>query len=109
MVDLTTSSHPPHLYNWASHTEALALTVVAPMFNEAGGAAGLVAEIAAALSGVNHEIVIVDDNSEDETVKVLKGIKHQFPQLRVVQHGRNSGQSRAIRTGVLAARAPLSR
>lgn len=109
MVDLTTSSQAPPLYNWASQPDqdALALSVVAPMFNEVGGAATLVEEIAGALSDIVHEIVIVDDNSDDETVKVLKGIKPQFPQLRVVQHGSNAGQSRAIRTGVLAARAPI--
>ena len=107
MADLTTSSHAPYLYNWAAEPGSLALSVVAPMFNEAGAAAALVAEIAAALSEVTHEIVIVDDNSDDETVKVLKGVKRLYPQLRVVQHGSNAGQSRAIRTGVLAARAPI--
>ena len=107
MADLTTSSHAPYLYKWAAEPGSLALSVVAPMFNEAGGAAALVAEIAAALSEVTHEIVIVDDNSDDETVKVLKGVKREHPQLRVVQHGSNAGQSRAIRTGVLAARAPI--
>ncbi len=109
MVEQTTSPTSPALYNWAPHPDkgALALSVVAPMFNEAGGAATLVAEIAAALSEIDHEILIVDDNSDDETINVLKGLRPQFPQLRVVRHGSNAGQSRAIRTGVLAARAPI--
>ena len=74
--------------------DAPLLSVVAPMYNEAGGAALLVAEVSAALASVRHEIIIV-------------GIKADVPQLRIIRHEQNAGQSRAIRTGVLAARAPL--
>lgn len=86
---------------------APALSVVAPMFNEAGGAAALADEIAAALAGVAHEIVIVDDASTDNTVAALREARARLPQLRIVTHEINAGQSRAIRTGVLAARAPV--
>lgn len=83
------------------------LSVVAPMYNEAGGAGALVDEIAAALGGVDHEIVIVDDCSTDETLQTLKGARARHPQLRIIAHEANAGQSRAIQTGVLAARAPV--
>lgn len=81
------------------------LSVIAPMLNEAGGAALLVEEIAAALSEVDHEIIIVDDASTDETRAVLRAVRKVHPQLRILCHEHNAGQSRAIRTGVLAARA----
>ena len=84
-----------------------ALSVIAPMHNEAGGAGVLVDEIAAALSGVDHEIIIVDDASTDDTIKVLKAAGARHPQLRILRHEKNAGQSRAVRTGVLAARAPV--
>jgi glycosyltransferase involved in cell wall biosynthesis len=83
------------------------LSVVAPMFNEAGAAAALVDEIAAALAGVAHEVIIVDDASTDDTVAALREARAHWPQLRIVTHEVNAGQSRAIRTGVLAARAPV--
>ncbi len=82
---------------------ALEVSVVTPMLNEAPGAAGFVAEIAAALGGVRHEIIVVDDGSSDDTVTVLKAAQADIPQLRIISHGENAGQSRAIRTGVLAA------
>lgn len=82
------------------------LSIVAPMYNEAGGAAALIDEIAAALGDIDHEIVIVDDCSTDETVDVLREACRRHPQLRVIIHERNAGQSRAIETGVIAARAP---
>ena len=81
------------------------ISVVAPMHNEAGCAAALAAEIAASLADVDHEIVFVDDASTDETVSVLKAARESLPQLRILRHQRNAGQSRALRTGVLAARA----
>ncbi|WDI33237.1 glycosyltransferase family 2 protein [Hyphococcus flavus] len=78
--------------------------MVAPMHNEAGGAAQLVAEIAAALENTDHEIIIVDDASSDETLRELSEATDKFPQLRIIRHERNAGQSRALRSGVLAAR-----
>lgn len=81
------------------------VSVVAPMHNEAGGAALLVDEIAQALSGVDHEIIIVDDASSDETLEALRGAAVRHPQLRIIAHEKNAGQSRALRTGICAARA----
>lgn len=84
-----------------------ALSVVVPMYNEEGGAGALADEIAAALQGLDHEIVIVDDASTDQTLAALKAAKVRHPQLRVLRHENNAGQSRALRTGILAARAPI--
>lgn len=86
---------------------APALSVVAPMFDEEGGAEALIAEIAAALSGIEHEIIAVDDASRDGTSAALVRAAAGAPSLRVLTHGANAGQSRAVRTGVLAARAPV--
>lgn len=83
------------------------VSVVVPMFNEAGAAAGLIDEIAAALNSFDHEILIVDDSSTDETAEVLYASRRVHPQLRIMHHEKNAGQSRAIRTGVIAARAPV--
>ncbi len=49
-------------------------------------------------------MVFVDDASRDATRDTLIALKAELPTLRVVAHGRNAGQSRAIRTGVMAAR-----
>ncbi len=84
-----------------------ALSVVIPMKDEEGGAAALVREIAGALSGIDHEIIAVDDCSTDHTLIELAAVKDGLNRLRVLRHGANAGQSRAVRTGVLAALAPV--
>jgi dolichol-phosphate mannosyltransferase len=86
------------------------LSVVVPVFNERDNVAPLVHEITAALrgrapgDGGDFEIVYVDDNSRDDTLAVLRALKAEVPELRVVHHVAQSGQSTAIRNGVKAAR-----
>ena len=82
-------------------------SVVVPVFNEEGAVEALAREIADAFSGEAVEILFVDDASRDGTRARLEGLKASLPQLRLITHARNAGQSRAIRTGVLAARAPI--
>ena len=83
------------------------VSIVAPMYNEEGGALKLIEEIDAAMQGVAHEIIMVDDCSSDQTLSILRRAQADFPALRVVRHVKNAGQSRAVRTGVLAAQAPI--
>lgn len=82
-------------------------SIVVPVFDEGGAAPALAREIAAAFAGENHEIIFVDDASRDDTKALLVALKAEIPQLRVLGHRKNSGQSRAVRSGVLAARAPI--
>jgi glycosyltransferase involved in cell wall biosynthesis len=83
------------------------VSIVVPVFNEEGAAVPLAEEIAAAFAGRPHEIVFVDDASRDGTRASLEAARARLPQLRVLGHRKNAGQSRAVRTGVLAARAPV--
>ena len=80
------------------------ISVVVPVFDEEEAAPRLAREIASAFEGMAYEMVFVDDASRDATRDVLTSLKAELPALRVIAHGRNAGQSRAIRTGVLAAR-----
>ncbi|MFT3727491.1 MAG: glycosyltransferase family 2 protein [Terricaulis sp.] len=87
--------------------ENIEFSVVVPVMNEAGNAGALAREIAAALDGRSYEMVFVDDASRDDTRGELIALRSELPALRVVGHRKNAGQSRAIHTGVLAARAPI--
>lgn len=81
------------------------LSVVVPVHNERDNIVPLIEEIVAALRGrVALEIVYVDDASRDDSLAVLREARQRFPELRVLRHLSQSGQSTAVRTGVKAAR-----
>jgi len=84
-----------------------AYSVVVPVYNESGAAPALAREIAAAFGVRPYEMIFVNDASTDDTLAQLTALKAEIPQLRVLSHAKNAGQSRAIRTGILAARAPI--
>lgn len=87
-------------------SEPVQVSVVVPVKDEAGNVVPLAREIAAALAGERYEAIFVDDGSSDATAAELLALRGEMP-LRVLAHGRNLGQSRAVRTGVRAARAPI--
>lgn len=89
------------------HMQTPALSVVVPAYNEAENVENLATEISAALGNVAYEMIFIDDASTDDTKPVLIDMKTRFPYLRVLSHRQNSGQSRGVRSGILAARAPI--
>ena len=85
-------------------TSTPVISVVIPVYNEADNVGPLAREIAASLSAYDFEIIFVNDASRDATLQRLEALKTELPQLRAVSHRANSGQSRSVRTGVIAAR-----
>ena len=86
----------------------MTVSVVIPALNEAGNIGRLVRETYTAIPpGRLGEVIVVDDCSEDATGDEVKALVGQLPGLRYLRHAQRSGQSAAIRTGVLAASAPL--
>src|SRR6185312_10948731 len=86
----------------------MTVSVVVPVKDEAENVAALAREISAALSGeADPEIIFVDDGSADGTPEQLSALKQTIPGFRPLRHARNLGQSRAIRTGVQAARGDI--
>ena len=88
-------------------TSSPEFSICVPMHNESGNAEQLIDEIATALAGRAFEMVITDDASTDDTRAVLAGLKAKYPELRVIAHRSNAGQSRALRTAIQHARAPI--
>ena len=95
----------PRVFRRQGLNETPDLSVVVPAFNEQDNVAPLLHEILSTLRGVvPFEVIFVDDHSRDGTLAALRALKAEAPELRVLRHLVQSGQSTAIRTGVKAAR-----
>lgn len=79
-------------------------SVVVPVYNEEENVGLLAGEIATALKNMPYEMIFINDNSTDSTLETLKALKKKHPTLRVLSHQNNAGQSRGVRSGVLAAK-----
>lgn len=74
------------------------ISVVIPAFNEAGAIGDAIAQVRTALRDTDHEVVVVDDGSSDQTA-------HQAGAAgaRVVTHPHNLGYGAALKTGIRSA------
>jgi dolichol-phosphate mannosyltransferase len=80
------------------------VSVVVPLFDEEQSVAMLQRELADALTGLDYEIIFVDDGSRDETVARIA----VDPRTRVLRFERNAGQSAAIFAGLQAVRGEVA-
>jgi dolichol-phosphate mannosyltransferase len=80
------------------------VSVVVPLYNEEQSVAMLQRELADALTGLDYEIIFVDDGSQDETVARIA----PNPRTRVLHFEKNAGQSAAIFAGLQAVRSEIA-
>jgi len=81
-------------------TESPALSVVVPLYNEEANVLILQEELRAALTGLDYEIIFVDDGSVDHTAERIEAAGN----IRLIRFEKNSGQSAAIYAGLTTAR-----
>src|SRR5438132_67892 len=81
-------------------TNSPAVSVVVPLFNEEENLPILQAQLRAVLSGLDYEIIFVDDGSIDRTAERIEAALN----VRVVRFEKNAGQSGAIYAGLKTAR-----
>jgi glycosyltransferase involved in cell wall biosynthesis len=74
------------------------ISVVIPAYNEEQGISNVIAEIRESLR-IEHEILIIDDGSEDKTGEIAADLG-----VRVIRHKRNRGYGAALKTGIRNAR-----
>ena len=73
------------------------LSVVIPVFNEAGTIDEVVSRVRAC--GYTTEIIIVDDGSSDGTGERVRALAQAHANVRALHHERNRGKGAALRTG----------
>jgi glycosyltransferase involved in cell wall biosynthesis len=85
------------------------LSVVVPAYNEAGNIVGTLENIAGAFDGLSldHEILVVDDGSTDQTARIVETCRQRFPAVRLLVNDRNMGFGWTYRRGVQSASRPF--
>jgi dolichol-phosphate mannosyltransferase len=78
------------------------LSVVIPAYNEEGSLGETVNTLHKALSdhGIDHEILVVNDNSKDNTIDVLENLKKSIPLLVYYTNPGPNGFGYAVRYGL---------
>ncbi|MGI9103814.1 MAG: polyprenol monophosphomannose synthase [Terriglobales bacterium] len=80
------------------------LTVVTPTYNEAANVPAFARAVTEVLRGVDHEILIVDDDSPDRTWEVAEGLRAEFPRVRVLRRRGERSLAASVIEGFSAAR-----
>ena len=78
------------------------LSVVIPIFNEEENIIPLYRELSTVLQRMRtkHEIICIDDGSDDASNKVLQQLAKEDKEVKVIQFRKNFGQTAAIAAGV---------
>jgi glycosyltransferase involved in cell wall biosynthesis len=87
-------------------TNKIDISIVVPLFNEEDSVALLHERITEAMktTGLDYEVLFVDDGSRDRTLEIAAGLAAEDPFLRVVEFRANCGQTPAMAAGIDLAR-----
>jgi dolichol-phosphate mannosyltransferase len=90
----------------ADSEERVLLSVVIPVFNEAGNVQPLVKCLKSVLSGSLSvaEIIFIDDGSADTTLEEIRQAQESEPRIRILHFQNNLGQTAALAAGFHNAR-----
>ena len=81
------------------------LSIIIPAYNEADNILDTLENVTKALAPLDleHEILVIDDGSADETAALVTSNLHRFPHVTLLRNERNIGFGASYRRGVDAA------
>jgi glycosyltransferase involved in cell wall biosynthesis len=84
---------------------AKGLSVFFPAYNDSGTIASLVISAlqTARTLTPDHEVIVINDGSADNTAEILDELARTYPEVRVVHHEKNRGYGGALRSGFASA------
>ena len=82
------------------------LSIIVPTYNESGNIPLLVQALTDALTGLNWEVIFVDDNSPDQTSAAVRELARANGRVRGVQRLGRRGLASAVIEGILASASP---
>jgi dolichol-phosphate mannosyltransferase len=79
------------------------LSLIIPVFNEAQSLPVLFESLVPVLAPIDHEIILVDDGSRDDSFDVIRKFAATDPRIKAIAFNRNYGQTAAINAGIQSA------
>ncbi|MGH7197909.1 MAG: glycosyltransferase family 2 protein [Candidatus Omnitrophota bacterium] len=78
------------------------LSMVFPCYNESLNLGNVIEQAlkVGEMYGVDYEIVVADDGSEDNSAEIVRQWSSRNSRIKLVQHGKNRGYGAAVRTAI---------
>lgn len=88
--------------------ELKSLSVFMPAYNEEDSIDSTVAGVVKVLKtlSIDWELLVINDGSKDKTAEVVKGLEKKYPGVKLINHEKNQGYGRALKTGFKEAKYP---
>lgn len=74
----------------------LKISCIIPAYNEEKNISNILSVVVPLIGASLHEVIVIDDMSRDNTKQIVK----TFPSVRLIEHSRNEGKSKAVSDGV---------
>ena len=95
---------------YVEQVDTVLLSLVVPTYNESGNVVLLVEKLTRLLDRIcpnDYELIIVDDDSPDQTWEIARSLLSEYPNLRVMRRTAERGLSTAVIRGWQASRGRL--
>lgn len=109
VVPVLTPPPRPGKGGWQPPTQPW-LSLIIPTYNERDNVLGLIQQLSRSLDQElpgDYELIVVDDNSPDDTWKLLQDVLPVYPQLRVMHRQQERGLATAVVRGWQAAQGQI--
>lgn len=83
------------------------LSIVVPCYNEEDSVELFFSEVQKALSGVDFEVIYVNDGSADDTLGEIKKLSLEFSRVKFISFSRNFGKESALYAGLKKSKGDL--
>lgn len=74
------------------------ISIIVPAHNEEENIAQVIGEIEKNVL-LDHELLVVNDHSQDSTAQIIQGLRASYGNLRLVENKRDKGFTNALKTG----------
>ena len=81
-------------------SDLMKLSIILPTYNESGNITLLITSLKKNLKAFDKEIIVIDDNSEDNTGKIVKNLSKKDKEIKCIIRKDEKGLASAIKRGI---------